>query len=129
MASIIGIKNIKWCDIKAHHINNIARSANDGYVAVTKNNVYAAARIRHTAVLIHSTLKIIDEKLNTITEAWSATVFKSNILGIKTDRQTINLIRKTRKDWIGNPGFNFKEYTSRDFVELRNKVDAKANHL
>ena len=31
MASIIGIKNINWCDVRQHHNNNFAMKANDGY--------------------------------------------------------------------------------------------------
>ena len=58
MASIIGIKNINWCDVRQHHNNNFAMKANDGYEASAKSSVYAEARIRHAAVLIHTTLKI-----------------------------------------------------------------------
>ena len=106
MASIIGIKNIRWCDIKAHHDNDVTMSINDDYKAVAKNRVYPAARIRHTPLLLHATLKINAEKLNTISEAWSAKNFKSNILWIKADRETIELIRDTRNAWIGNPGIS-----------------------
>ena len=46
--------------------------ANNGYKAIAKCGVYYEARIRHTDVLIHATLKIQPERLSPIVEAWSA---------------------------------------------------------
>ena len=57
IASIIGIKKVKWCDVKTHHDNNAARSSADGFEAVAKHSTYAAARVRYAALLIHATLK------------------------------------------------------------------------
>ena len=116
MASLIGIKNIRWCDIKSHNDNNIAMKVKDGYEAVNKSGVYSEARIRQAAVLIHTTLKIDPERLSTIVVAWSATNCGSTILWIQADSQTIYLIRKARNNLKGNPGMNFKEYTSQNFL-------------
>ena len=96
MASVIGIKNIRWCDIRNHHDNHIAIKVNNRSDAIAKSGVYTEARIRHAAVLIHATLKIGLERLSPIVEAWSAKNTKSNILWIKADRATIELIRNTR---------------------------------
>ena len=128
MASIIGIKNVKWCDVKTHHDNNAARSQADGFEAVAKHSTYAAARVRYAALLIHATLHIDASKLDKISEAWSAKNFKSNILWIKADRETIDLIRDTRNSYTEeNPGISLKEFTSKEFVDLKNSIDQKAN--
>ena len=126
MASIIGIKNINWSEVRQHHNNNFAMKSNDGHEALAKSGVYAEARIRHAAILITATLKIDEERLSTICEAWSAKNTKSNILWIKADRVTIELICNMRNKFSGNPGISLKEYTSREFVELKNQVDVNA---
>ena len=62
MASIIGIKNINWSEVRQHHSNNFAMKSNDGHEALAKSGVNAEARIRHAAILIIVTLKIEEEK-------------------------------------------------------------------
>ena len=81
MASIIGIRNVQWCDVKTHHDNNAARSTTDGYEAVAKHSTYAAARVRYAALLIHATLHIDTNKLDKITEASSAKKYKPIFTG------------------------------------------------
>ena len=47
---------------------------------------------------------------------------------IKADRETIDLIRDTRNNYTEeNPGISLKEFTSKEFVNLKNSVDQKAN--
>ena len=69
MASIIGIKDIRWCDIRKHLNNHAAMKANDKNETIAKSRTYREARIRHACLLIHAAMNIPAEELHTVTEA------------------------------------------------------------
>ena len=122
------VLNVNWEDARAWQDGNQSIIVNDTPEFKAKDNSYAQARIDYAAALIVSKLEGCNDTAASIVEAWSSQYNTSRILWVRSTRESVTHLFKTRFKCKRDPGINFKAYVTKAQFENKKNPDKNVKY-